>query len=550
MNVFFTSNKPPRFPERWVERLLWFVLLAGMALSAWQTMNLINPDSLGYMRAAFYYAIGRWDLAVNGYWGPMTSWLIVPFYKAGLDLEFAEQAVVLLSGAFFYATSRRLMRRLGLSKGELLAASMVLVLYIIGQTHTRSTDMLVAGWLALAAGLMLGPTYGRDVRVAMLSGICWGCAYLAKSIALPAGLAGILVFHLLLRYADGARGGVTIRWRSLAMVYLAFLAVSSVWIVVLSQKYDRVTFSTSGRIAHAISYPGVEEHESTYYRFHDPDPGRVTQWEEPSVLPYHYWSPFDSARDMRIQLGIINVNTRIMLYRLSEIDLFALCISSLLGVWLVSKPWTSLPLLYYRWQWGALICVIYLWPYLLTFAGPERYLDPSIPYFIAGTFGLAGWLVRQMPQHYSEKNRRWVLAAVVLSFVFSPALRVVFAIRPVSKERKENSLSLHLRKVLNDQKGPVAGGGSQGMSVAFYLNQSWHGEERSAPVEKFHEMATRVRWFLVPLNRRAELAADPLLVDRTDLLEPRATYWGYGLLESKAWSGPSTVLNHDHGSRP
>jgi len=40
-----------------------------VAVAGWINRQALNPDGVAYMRIASYYAAGRMDLAISGYWG-------------------------------------------------------------------------------------------------------------------------------------------------------------------------------------------------------------------------------------------------------------------------------------------------------------------------------------------------------------------------------------------------------------------------------------------------------------------------------------------------
>ena len=63
----------------------------------------LNPDGVSYIAIAHHYADGYWSEAVNGYWGPLYSWLLTPLVAAGLDGLLAAKAVNLALGALALA---------------------------------------------------------------------------------------------------------------------------------------------------------------------------------------------------------------------------------------------------------------------------------------------------------------------------------------------------------------------------------------------------------------------------------------------------------------
>src|SRR5207245_8633558 len=74
-------------------------------------------------------------------------------------------------------------------------------------------------------------------------------------------------------------------------------------------KERALTFTTSARIAHAIvGPPDVDRYHPVFRRYHVPEPGRLTSWEDPSHMPYHYWSPLDSVAHAVYQLKLMYWN--------------------------------------------------------------------------------------------------------------------------------------------------------------------------------------------------------------------------------------------------
>ncbi|MHC4720172.1 MAG: hypothetical protein ACYSYT_06835, partial [Planctomycetota bacterium] len=45
----------------------------------------INPDGISYISVAQKYLAGDFAGAINGYWGPLYSWLLMPFLYFGIE---------------------------------------------------------------------------------------------------------------------------------------------------------------------------------------------------------------------------------------------------------------------------------------------------------------------------------------------------------------------------------------------------------------------------------------------------------------------------------
>src|SRR5262252_9453801 len=60
----------------------------------------INPDGVSYISIAQGYLHGDFKHAVNGYWGPLLSWLLVPLLAVKIEPVLATKLLaVLMAGA-------------------------------------------------------------------------------------------------------------------------------------------------------------------------------------------------------------------------------------------------------------------------------------------------------------------------------------------------------------------------------------------------------------------------------------------------------------------
>jgi hypothetical protein len=55
-----------------------FYILFGLLIFKYYQFDPISRDLISIMSIAKIYATGDWSLAINGYWGPLYSWLLVP----------------------------------------------------------------------------------------------------------------------------------------------------------------------------------------------------------------------------------------------------------------------------------------------------------------------------------------------------------------------------------------------------------------------------------------------------------------------------------------
>src|SRR5438876_2772461 len=71
----------------------------------------VNPDGGSYINIAHLYAIGDFHDAVNGYWAPLISWLLVPFLLVNFQPVFAYQLLSLIISFFTFIVVTKLSYR-------------------------------------------------------------------------------------------------------------------------------------------------------------------------------------------------------------------------------------------------------------------------------------------------------------------------------------------------------------------------------------------------------------------------------------------------------
>ena len=513
----------PGWPESklrlWL-RLAWVVAYALMLVSMLNNLPRLNTDAIAYMRVAEYWSTGNFDFAVNGYWGPLLSWLMVPFLWLGVEPLLAGKVAMLISGGVFFHGSLFLVRALGLRLIDELIVAVVLALTIPGWMSDHVTpDLLVAGLMAFALGQAVSPDWLTSRRRALGSGATWGLAYLAKAVALPVGVVVSVLLALCWRLGQAENRQAA--WRQLGQALGLFLLVALPWMVVLSVKYDKPTFSTSGAIAHAIVGPGNDRPAphpfgSTIYK---PETGRVTAWEDPSRMDYDYWSPFESGENFSHQLSLIGRNAGTVVQFLAAFDGVGMLLGWVgLGTMffvfaMVAKPPRAKNWLAEQWRWSVLplVCLggVYLPVYVLPVDQRYFYLFP--PLFFVLALGQA---------EKAMAKREIIACACALLFLVPLALRT-----PVQPDAGIYAQDLAKRMKKAGAVGPVVGstffsaeGHRVGLYVAWHLGQPWHGDVRSGQLEAYKQSGAKYTIAIPGSSLAEKLAADLAFRDVSDSL--------------------------------
>lgn len=374
-----------------------------LALALLNSGGRFNEDAVAYVAIARHYEAGRYHLAVNGYWGPLFSWSLVPLLRLGIDPILAARIVNILSSGLFLAASAMLFRGFGLrGLGFALCLIVTALFSAYWAVNIISPDLLLAS--LLLAGIALALDEALRTRAMMLAGACFGAAYLAKPVGLPIALLSIgalAALHILLGRAP--------RRRSIARLALCLAvtaAVSLPWIATTSIGAGHPTFTTALGISRAIvGGGGVIGGHPAFATVHRPRDGRTTSWENPPELAYPSAAPAQAPPGFDRQVRGWLSNGMAIIGILSDNDLFGLglAFTILSGVLLlIGIPDRRRPL----WAGATLLLVALCAVYLPVYGGLERYYLAAFPILLAAS---ACFATDFLP-------RRWAGRALLLVF--------------------------------------------------------------------------------------------------------------------------------------
>lgn len=244
---------------------------------------LLNADGVSYIQIARHYAAGDLELAVNSYWGPLVSWLLLPGVAAGLDPIVCFRVLDIACGLGMAAGSAALAARLAGPRAGRVAFSGALLLGLRMTPAPLSPDLLLAcliAWYAVAAvGFASQPTPRRAALVGLLGGL----SYLAKTYALA-----FVVAHLA---TLGALGLVVLRQSTLGRLgrYLpitaaALLLLAGPWVWAISAHDGQPTVGSVGPMAVSFAARAAAGVQQPWQPVRQIRPGRLTAWENPVEL--------------------------------------------------------------------------------------------------------------------------------------------------------------------------------------------------------------------------------------------------------------------------
>ncbi len=473
--------------------------------------HMLNTDGVAYLRLAGYYAHGQTGLMISGYWGPLLSWLLAPFLKLGVPPLDAARVVMGFSAVVFWLGSVALFRSIKLPPaGQVLGAWLVALHTIYWSVEYISPDLLVSGLMALALSQMLTPRWIENRRTQIAVGVLWALAYFAKAVAFPLAIGVCLAVAGIKCLVGSAQPKQA--FRSLVVTLLAFMLVAAPWLAVLSLKYQTPTFSTSGRINHAIVGPkDVDRYHPFVRQFHQPEPGRVTVWEDPTKMEYHFWSPFANRAYFAHQIQLVqdNLSTVLALLFFVNYDWLGLTLMTVLGVTLFRSKWRELHVRESGWSLLAalaLLIAIYLPVYVKIV--DQRYFYFAYPLLLALGLCAAGWLVERMQQQI-KVPRGFAVGCVLVLLAALPLLRLVVALDGLDNPASVRARQLTDKLQAAGVRGPIAGsgmvlGGRAALYVAYFLDQPWHGDELNPTAASYRTARAK----LIIVNRQQAIAEE------------------------------------------
>ncbi len=498
-----------------IEWLTFALFAGGLVAAGWSHFWALNHDAIAYLRIASYFAQGQWDLAVSGYWGPLLSWLMVPMLKVGMSPLVSARVAMAISACVFLTGCASVYKSLPVAEdcrgiGLVLSA----LAGVVWSIQFITPDLLVGGLVCLAVGQMARADFPLRPKRAVVGGCLWGLAYLAKAVALPLG--GVFMVGAGLLWARFCPGTRRKSWMNLALAGLVFLMVAGPWIGVLSAKYRRITFSTTARIAHAIVGPSDQQrYHPTFRSFHHPASGRITSWEDPSDMPYRFWSPWRSVAYAWHQVKLVVRNAVTTMVLLTTIHLLwpvflVVIVKSLWRERALSETvaWSLLLM--------AITCAAYLPSYLKVV--DQRYFYGTFPFLWA----VGCWSCFRASRRWSKVfPRRWLAFSAAGTVIPLLLVSWLLSTAGVTGGAVAHELNERLRRA--GVAGPIAGSGfvggkRVGLFVAYFLDEPWLGDQPAATPDDYWRSGAE----LVILNRHnsmvARLDADERFEDLDGLL--------------------------------
>jgi hypothetical protein len=270
-----------------------------------------------YLDIADKYLRGDFTDAINAYWGPMFSWLLIPCLYLGASKVTAINVLNVIAGICTITGTWILSRRFEISekiRGVILIALLPIVLYV---STIELHDFLLLSFLVFYLGIIFKNEYPKRIYNGLLCGLLGAFAYFTTSYAFPFFITHFIIMNIAhyLRCAV-KQGKRNVLWNFIAGMVI-FSIVSGTWIAAISIKYNRFTISNMGKANYAAMAPGLPDtgYELSNPLFYDgffPPSNKTaySAWEDPSYVvdKLSYWNPVRSVTYLKHFLKNISKN--------------------------------------------------------------------------------------------------------------------------------------------------------------------------------------------------------------------------------------------------
>ena len=376
----------------------------------------INTDGIRYIYIANLYLTDQWGTAIDAYWGPLISWLLIPFLyfsHTPVNELISTKILSLIIGFFTIIGVKQLSYRFEMDETIRTSILFILIPIILYFAYSVFTpDLLIVCLLVFYLSIIFNPNYPEKLSNGIFCGILGALSFLGKSYLFPFFIATFIIFNLF-HYFKGIEQDKRKKViKNLFIGFIIFFIISGVWILLISQKEGKITIGTSGEVNYGKVGP-----LGNIIADGNPNEGITQKFAyNSSYTPYIYnWSPFKSWNNFKLQLKIIFKNTKQLISILNSFSYLSIII--LISCILLCIPPTKKLLSESNILYSLVTIAIYAGGYLPILL-EERYL--WIIYILLILMG--GYLINLMFKwNYFPKKKfsGMIKTIVILLFAFS-----------------------------------------------------------------------------------------------------------------------------------
>jgi hypothetical protein len=293
-----------------------------------------DVDSIGYAAVARHYLNGDLEKAVNGFWNPLHSWLVVPFIKMGLKdwVAFKVTNAIFATGTLY--SLHLLLNKFSLETFIKSCIQYVSVIILLHYCFFELTaDVLFVLLMLLYYNLVKSAGFFSSTKKNLMAGVVGGLLYLDKSYGFPFFLFNHIVIHLFL---NPDKKQII---KQILTGFASFFLLAFPWIYALHWKYGEWMIAFGKYNAH-WDFNNVPNNQPLF----EPPPyeGSAGVWEDPWHVQKDNLQSASFKAVLMQQVKTMLFNFQQWLLCLNEISFLApavLFISAVYGFFQKNKVW-------------------------------------------------------------------------------------------------------------------------------------------------------------------------------------------------------------------
>lgn len=433
----------------------------------------LGADTISYINIAKTYASGNVFEAINGYWSPLFSWLMVPFFNLSssqIQYVFITKIICIIIGFFTIISITRLYNKFEMDRTIKRVFLFTLIPVILYFSLTINTpDLLVVFILFYYLSIIYDSQYSTRLYFGIFCGVLGSLAYLTKSYLFFFFLAHFILFNMIYYWKSNSDVKKKVL-KNLLLGLTVFFLISGLWIGAISDKYGKFTISTAGEYNQGIMGPEYMGHHPLYEvgLIEPPTNYSTSIWGEPSFTKMEHWSPLASMDTILYEFKLIEKNifkSFLLIETFFTISIFII-ISALIVILKSKADKLSKERILYL----LITIFIYIGGYTLILVEWRYFWFIFVLIMFTG-FYIVNTLFESKSINFNMRNI--LLIILILAFVFQPIYELFLF---MDDEDPDYVLSNNLKN-LGIQGGNLASNEEwvRMNGIAFYLNSKYYG---------------------------------------------------------------------------
>ncbi len=212
-----------------------------------------TPDAISYITVTEHILEGNFYSSINGYWSPLISWIMVPFLFVLKDGILSFQIINIIISALIVYKILKILKQYAINEFiiQLTIFCLCILVPLFGLLYLTSDILFTALLLQYFLMQAQNKIYNQPILLALIGVLL----YLSKAF----GIYFFIVHIILYFFVTNSKKA---NFKNVSKGLIIYLVLVSIWVAVLSVKYNEFTISTASKynskivdIQHNIKHP-------------------------------------------------------------------------------------------------------------------------------------------------------------------------------------------------------------------------------------------------------------------------------------------------------